>query len=74
MIFDLQYPKVNFLYPLIAIIFAINYFRYERNFDFDRLEKRWGEMPISKRKKHWMILIAYLTMTFTLPWIYGFSK
>ncbi len=68
-----EYPGEGYLYVLIVLFYAINYFRYERNFDVSELDERWRDEPESKKQLRLVLLIAYLIGTFITPWIYGFS-
>jgi hypothetical protein len=61
------------LIGVIVILFTLNYFRYERGFDITKLEDRWGNESRDKKKLRAVMLIAYLIITFFIPWIYGFA-
>ena len=68
-----EYPGEGYLYFLIVLFYAINYFRYERNFDVSELDERWVDEPESKKQLRLILLISYLVITFITPWIYGFT-
>ena len=68
-----EYPGEGYLYFLIVFFYAINYFRYERNFDVSELDERWGDEPESKKQLRLILLISYLVVTFITPWVYGFA-
>jgi uncharacterized membrane protein len=72
-LFGFEYPKVTYLYPLIMVFFVFNYFRYERGFDISKLDDQWRNEPKEKKQRNWVLLIAYLVITFITPWIYGFA-
>lgn len=66
-------PSLKYLIGVIVILFTLNYFRYERGFDISKLEHRWGNESIEKKRLKAIIIIAYLVITFCIPWIYGFA-
>jgi hypothetical protein len=69
-----NYPKVTYLYPFILFFYIINYYRYERGFDVSKLDDRWRREPKEQQLRNWILMIAYLMVTFFTPWIYGFIK
>ncbi len=72
--FDFERPdyKVTII-PLALILIAINWYRYERDFDVSKLDDRWGNEPENKKRLHMVLMMAYLVITFVTPWVYGFS-
>ena len=73
-IFNFERPDYKItIIPLALVLLAINYFRYERNFDVSELDERWGDEPESKKQLRLILLISYLVVTFITPWIYGFA-
>ena len=65
-------PSVKYLIGVIVILFILNYLRYERGFDITKLEDRWGNESIEVKRLKAIIIIAYLVITFCIPWVYGF--
>ncbi|ELR68741.1 hypothetical protein C900_05873 [Fulvivirga imtechensis AK7] len=69
----IERPEVKYIIPVIVLIFIFNYFRYERGFDISKLEEKWGNEPEDRKRIRFILLVAYLVVTFTVPWIYGFA-
>ena len=65
--FEFRVPdKVAFI-PLIVIIMAFNWYRYERNFDMERFEKEWACEDKSKKLIHDILIAAYLIVSVSIP-------
>lgn len=47
---------------LVAVpLFIINWYRYERDFDIQKYEERWGDEPkAERRKKRWLIVLWFV--------------
>ncbi|ELR68600.1 hypothetical protein C900_00216 [Fulvivirga imtechensis AK7] len=72
-LFGFKRPDKIYIILLAVILIVINWYRYERGFDISKLEERWGNEPEDKKRIRFILLIAYLVVTFTVPWIYGFA-
>ena len=66
-------PSVKYLIGVIVILCTLNSLRCVRGFDITKLEERWGNESRDKKKLRAVMLIAYLIITFFIPWIYGFA-
>jgi hypothetical protein len=70
-LFHFEIPNTNYIYPLIAIFYAINWYKYERDFDFEVLKNRWENESKKQKKVRGFFLVAYLIIVFLTPFIYG---
>lgn len=60
---DFPIPQKFFILPIILLLIGINWFRYERDFDFKKLEAKWGEENSSQRKQRgWLIVVSLITL------------
>jgi len=60
---DFPIPQKYFVIPIILLIIGINWFRYERDFDFKKLEVKWGEENSSQRKQRgWLIVVSLISL------------
>ena len=65
--------KFLVLIPL-AIIGALNWSKYERNFDLKALEEKWRDQDQEKRIRNGWAISLYLLMSFMIPVMYGYLK
>jgi len=60
---DFPIPHKFFILPIILLLIGINWFRYERDFDFKKLEVKWGEENSSQRKgRGWLIVVSLISL------------
>lgn len=72
-----DYPlpsKLGFFLPLLIIIGVINWYRYERNFDMEKLEDRWKNENQRQRVMRGWCIGLYLLTSFLIPAVYGYLK
>lgn len=61
LIVDFPIPQKYFIIPIILILIAINWYRYERDFDIKKLEGKWNGEDINRRKqKGWLVVISLI--------------
>jgi hypothetical protein len=72
--YDFPIPQKYFIIPIILILIGINWFRYERDFDFKKLEGRWREENCrQRRQKGWLIVVSLITIVL-FPILIGVLK
>lgn len=60
---DFPIPQKYFVIPVIVGLIAINWIRYERNFDFSIFEERWkGEDEEKRRTRGWLIVVSMIIL------------
>src|SRR5262245_52448236 len=69
-----DYPFPNKLYFLPPLIVAniINWYKYERNYDAERIGNRWKDEPTTKRTRNGWMIALYLIITLLIPAVYGY--
>ncbi len=72
-LFSIELPQNRYVLLIGIGVFAINYFKYERDFDVSLLEEKWGNESLDKKRLRMICLLIYLIVTFLVPWIYGIS-
>lgn len=71
-IYDYPFPTKYYFLPLLILLGVINWFRYERDFDIDMLDKQWKDEVKEKRLRNgWLIGLYFLT-SFLIPALYGY--
>ena len=71
---DFPIPQKYFILPIILLLIGINWFRYERDFDFKKLEAKWGEENSSQRKQRGWLLVVSLITLILFPILIGVLK
>ena len=71
---DFPIPQKFFILPIILLLIGINWFRYERDFDFKKLEAKWGEENSSQRKQRGWLLVVSLITLILFPILIGVLK
>ena len=52
-----KYQSIFIIVPLMIL----NWYRYERDFDIEKYESRWGNEPkTERRKKGWLIVVWFV--------------
>jgi hypothetical protein len=73
-IHDYSFPSKFAFLPLLIVAGAINWYRYERNFDGEKLENRWKDEATQVRKRNGWFIGLYLLASFLIPAAYGYLK
>ena len=71
---DFPIPQKYFILPIILLLIGINWFRYERDFDFKRLEAKWAEENSSQRKQRGWLIVVSLISLILFPILIGVLK
>lgn len=71
---DFPIPQKYFIIPIILLLIGINWFRYEQNFDFKKLDSRWGEENGNQRKRRGWLLVVSLISLILFPILIGVLK
>lgn len=72
---DFSLPsKLAFFLPLLVIIGVVNWYRYERDFDIEKLEVKWKNEDQRKRIINGCFIGLYLLISFLIPAVYGYLK
>lgn len=71
---DFPIPQKYFIIPIILLLIGINWFRYEQNFDFKKLDSRWGEEDSNQRKRRGWLLVVSLISLILFPILIGVLK
>ena len=69
----LKRPHERYILVAFIVIFIINYLRYERNFNIEKLEKRWAGQSSKLVRLHWILMIVFLIVGIFAPFIHGYS-
>lgn len=69
--YEFPLPEKIFILPIIFISGAINWYLYERNFDIEKLENRWGGEDKKKQIRNGWLIGLYLLLSFLVPVISG---
>jgi hypothetical protein len=73
-IHDYPFPdKLAFL-PLLIVTGVLNWYKYKRDFDADKIERRWKNEAPSMRIRNGWLIGAYIVVSFLIPVIYGYLK
>ncbi len=72
---DYSFPSTKFAFlPLALLIGVINWYRYERNFEIEKLKSKWkDESPKRKERNGWAIVL-YLLGSAMFPVLYGILR
>lgn len=74
LIYYFELPSKWLFAPVLVLLMVINWYRYERNFDFDKLRGKWKNEDISQRKiKGWLIFF-YSGAVILTPVIIGILR
>jgi hypothetical protein len=72
MFWDFNIPDKGYFIPVIVLIVALNWYRYERDFDAEKYEnRRKDEEPIKRKRNGWLIAL-YLIWSFLFPVTYEY--
>lgn len=71
---DFPIPQKYFIIPIILLLIGMNWFRYERDFDFKNLEAKWGEENSSQRKQRGWVIVGSLIFLILFPILIGVLK
>jgi energy-coupling factor transporter transmembrane protein EcfT len=71
---DYSFPSIVTFLPLLIVTGFVNWFLYERNFDAEKIERRWKhESPAQRIRNGWLIGV-YIFVSFLVPVVYGYLK
>jgi len=74
LVVDFPIPQKYFVIPIIILLIGINWYKYERDFDFKKLESKWEEENVNQRKwRGWLIVIC-LIIVVLFPILVGVFK
>jgi len=69
---DYPFPNKFTLLPLLILNGIFNWYKYERNFDIQKIESRWKDESIIRRKRNGWLIGLYIAISFLIPALYGF--
>lgn len=73
-LFDYPLPSTKYVaLPLLVLIGAINWYRYEKKLELDQLIDRWGSEDRVKANRNGLLIIGYLILSATFPVLYGMA-
>lgn len=67
-------PGKIYIIPLIALPAIINWLRYERNFDMEKLHLKWKDEDKTKKVRNGWLMGIYLVVSFLIPAIHGYLE
>lgn len=67
-------PSKWYIIPLITFPAIINWLRYERNFDIEKLHQRWQNEDKKKKVRHGWLISLYLLVSFLIPAAHGYLE
>lgn len=73
LIFRIELPSPKYFLVVMISILAINYFRYEKNFDIEGLRYRWKDESQVDSNKRLVMLIGYLVGSIMFSIVVGLS-
>jgi len=73
-IYDYRFPTKYYFLPLLILLGVINWLRYERNFDIQKLDNQWRNEDREKRTRNGWLIGLYLLISFLIPAVYGYLK
>jgi len=72
LIHDYPFPSKFWFLPLIIVAGIVNWYLYEREFDAEKIQSRWGNEPSTKRIKNGWLISLYLLVVLLIPPVYGY--
>ena len=72
--YNFSIPSKFVFIPLLILLIGINWFKYERNFDFKKLEAKWAEENSSQRKQRGWLIVVSLISLILFPILIGVLK
>lgn len=69
--YKFEVPSKFVFIPVLILLIAMNWFKYERNYDLKNLEARWEKLEAGKRKERGWLLVVSLVSLVLLPIILG---
>lgn len=73
-VFNIENPNKLFLLPVIGGLLGLNWYRYEKNKDVTKFEKKWAKENLKvKRKRGWLIILISILL-FLTPILLGILK
>lgn len=73
-IHDYPFPSKYAFLPLLAIVGIVNWYRYERNFDAQKIEGKWQSEGKKNRVRNGWLIAVYMLIAFLIPPLYGYLK
>lgn len=67
-------PEKIYILPVVMLPAIINWLRYERNFDFERLELRWKNEDQKKKLRNGWLIGSGLVISFLIPVVGGYLE
>ena len=71
---DFPIPQKYFVIPIIVILIASNWIKYERNLDIGMFETKWGTEDLNKRKRNGWIIVLLIVFSIMFPILIGVLK
>jgi hypothetical protein len=71
---DFPIPQKYFIIPIIVILIAINWKKYERNLDIEKFEEKWKAEDVVKRRRNGWLIVALIVISITFPIAIGVLK
>ena len=72
--FDFPIPPKYYIIPISVLLIGINWYRYERDFDFKELETLWAaETDDQKRQRGWLLVVSLISFIL-FPILVGILK
>jgi len=74
MFYNFTIPPKWFFAPILIFIMALNWYRYEREFEIEKYDQHWQNEAKDKKSKNGWFLVFYLFIAFLFPVLYGVFK
>lgn len=72
-IHDYPFPTTKYYFlPLLILLGVVNWLRYERNFDIEKLDNQWKNEDQKKKVRNGWFIGLYLLISFLIPAVYGY--
>jgi len=73
-VFPFPLPDKIYIVPIIAVIGVLNWFRYECNFDIERLHNQWQNEDEKRKVRNGWLIGLYLLISFLIPAVHGYLE
>ena len=74
LIHDFPIPSKFAFLPLLIVLGIVNWYLYERNFDAEKVERKWEEEDVEKRKRTDWLIGIYILVSFLFPMLLGIDR
>ncbi len=74
MIFPFPLPTKILILPFLALPVIINWLRYERKFDPQKLDNRWRDEKRKNKTRNGVLIVTYLLISILIPVVHGYLE